>query len=154
MQQKSHPAPKHSMTRFDFVSKTETPRDSDDTEKKLSALTLSPQSPPSSELQRSMLNRPTKQNTQWAQEAATEQKCLWVDPTKSYWKINKSPNHDFDIFIPPRALRVRDQLCAHQQPNTICNEVRCSRKVEECKSERKVTFFNLWCEEKSLGWWC
>lgn len=42
---------------------------------------------------------------------------------------------------PPRA---RDLLCAHQQSNSICNELRCSQKVEGCKSERKVAFFDIW----------
>lgn len=44
------------------------------------------------------------------------------------------------FFLPPKGLRLRDQLCAHQQCNAICNEVSCSPKVEKCKlEERKQT---------------
>lgn len=110
---------------------------------KLCPLTLSPRVP--SERRRERLNGLPKQNTERAREAASERKLLWADPPiQTDWRINKSPTHDFDIFFPPRAPRARDLLCAHQQSNSICNELRCSQKVEGCKSERKVAFFDIW----------
>lgn len=74
----------------------------------------------------------------------SESFCEADPPIQTDWRINKSPTHDFDIFFPPRAPRARDLLCAHQQSNSICNELRCSQKVEGCKSERKVAFFDIW----------
>lgn len=97
-----------------------------------------------------------KRSTQFAQGAASRQKASvgWSNPIQTDWRINKSPTHDFDIFFPPRAPRTRDQLRAHQQPNSICNELRCLQKVEGCKSERKVASSDSGCEAKSLGRRC